>query len=312
MSIVSSLITSTCKSANSIVSPLFSIQKAHRPLIVRALKKLEDVIDLYILNPFMGPEGWFFDGAYGTLAEDPLYGFKTLRQLYLKADPGFEGRVTVPVLWDKKTATLVNNESSEIIRMLASEFDDLVPAPELREANRPGGGLYPPHLRADIDALNEWVYRDVNNGVYRCGFAGTQEAYDEYVYPLFAALDRLEGIFEEHGKPFLLGESLTEADVRLYTTVARFDAAYHTVFLCNLKSIRHDYPHLNLWLRRLYWDRSELTSGGAFYNTTAPWIGTYAKGYSGSKDRISPGQANKIVPRGPAVPIEPLKDEERL
>ncbi len=284
-------------------------------MIVRALKGLEDVVDLYILNPFMGPEGWFFDGARGTLPADPLYGFKTLRQLYLKVDPGYSGRVTVPVLWDKKTGTLVNNESSEIIRMLGSEFDELLPC------GGGGGGsggdnrrldLYPADLRAEIDALNEWVYRDVNNGVYKCGFAGAQEAYDANVAALFAALDRLEGVLgAAGGGPFLLGGRLTEADVRLYTTLARFDAAYHTVFLCNLGSVRHDYPRLHLWLRRLYWDRSALT-GGAFHDTTAPWIGLYAEGYARARQKVNPGQGDRIVPRGPAVLIEPLEDGEKL
>lgn len=180
-------------------------------------------------------------------------------------------------------------------------------------ANSTSFAVYPEHLRADIDALNEWVYRDVNNGVYKSGFAGSQAAYDENVVALFAGLDRLEAHLGAHGRPFLFGDHLTEADVRLYTTLVRFDAAYHTVFLCNLKSIRHDYPRLHLWLRRLYWDRSEeRTSGGAFYNTTAPWIGLYAAGYAGAKQRVNPGQADRVVPRGPAVLVEPLKDEERL
>ncbi|KAI8629004.1 glutathione S-transferase [Xylariaceae sp. FL1651] len=283
---------------------------AHRTLIVRSLKRLEDVVDLYLLNPNIGPDGWFFDGAHGTLDKDPLYGFTNLRQLYLKADPDFNGRVTVPVLWDKKTGTLVNNESSEIIRMLYSEFDEFVAQP-YREASKPGGGLYPAALRADIDAMNEWVYDTVNNGVYKTGFASTQEAYDEHVVPLFRSLDRLEGILAAHGKPFLLGDHITEADVRLYTTMARFDVGYHPVFQCNMKSIRHDYPHLHLWLRRLYWDRGELT-GGAFYETTAPWIGMYAAGYVSSRLKVFPGKVLPIVPKGPAVLMEPLKESERL
>ncbi|KAI0000247.1 glutathione S-transferase [Xylariaceae sp. FL0662B] len=281
---------------------------AHRTLIVRAMKRLEDVIDLYLLNPFMGPEGWFFDGA---LPQDPLYGFRTLRQLYRKVDPDYGGRVTVPVLWDKKTATLVNNESSEIIRMLYSEFDAFVPE-ALREASKPAGGFYPAHLRSEIDDMNGWVYHTVNNGVYKAGFATTQAAHDGAVYPLFASLDRLEAHLADRGTPFLLGNHVTEADVRLYTTLVRFDVAYHSVFMCNLKSVRHNYPHLHLWLRRLYWDDGAET-GGAFYRTTQPWIGMYAQGYAKARHTIvHKGQGEVVFPRGPAVPIEPLGDGEKL
>ncbi|CAI4212037.1 unnamed protein product [Parascedosporium putredinis] len=194
--------------------------------------------------------------------------------LYHHADPEFSGRFTVPVLWDKKLDTIVNNESSEIIRMLYSEFDHLLP-PELREENRPGGGLYPSQLRSQIDDINDWVYHTVNNGVYKTGFATTQESYEENLFPLFKSLDRLEDILG-HGKKYLLGDHITEADVRLYTTLVRFDVAYHPVFLCNLKSVRHDYPRLNLWLRRLYWDEGDETRGAftrprsLIYDTTVP------------------------------------------
>ncbi|KAH8681853.1 glutathione S-transferase [Xylariales sp. PMI_506] len=283
---------------------------AHRTYIVRALKHLEDIIDVHILGS-IGPEGWEFNGIYDTLTEDPLHpGVKYLRDLYLKVDPEFNGRATVPVLWDKKTDTLVNNESSEIIRMLYSEFDDLLPE-QYRETSKPGGGLYPEALRKEIDELNEWVYNTVNNGVYRTGLANTQEAYEQNLDTLFASLDRLEGILSGHGKPFLLGDHLTEADVRLYPTLARFDAAYHSVFLCNVRSIRHDYPHLHLWLRRLYWDQGELTNG-AFYRTTAPWIDKYAEGYAATRHRAVTPESVLIVPRGPAIKIEELKEGEKL
>ncbi|KAI1384299.1 glutathione S-transferase [Hypoxylon trugodes] len=285
---------------------------AHRTMIVRALKRLEDVIDLYILSPSMSKEGWgwVFDGSHGTLPKDPLYGLTYLRDLYFKADPEFNGRFTVPVLWDKKNATIVNNESSEIIRMFYSEFDEFVPE-RFREVNKPGGGLYPENLRKEIDELNDWVYNTVNNGVYKCGFAGKQESYDENVYPLFESLDRLEAILAK-GQPFLFGNHLTEADIRLYTTIARFDVAYHSVFQCNLKSIRHDYPFLHRWFRRLYWDDGHDKTAGAFHRTTAPWIKFYAEGYSRARSKVTGSQAAVIVPRGPAVLVEPLKDEERI
>lgn len=241
-----------------------------------------------------------------------MYGFTGLKQLYMKADPGYVGRYTVPVLWDKKTETIVNNESSEIIRMFYDQFDDFL-EPDQRETNKPGGGFYPANLRAEIDAMNEWVYATVNNGVYKTGFAATQEAYEANLYPLFKSLDRLE----EHLKnpahqPYLFGENITEADVRLYTTMARFDVAYYNIFLCNLKMIRHDYPLLSKWLRNLYWDTSDRTNGGVFKKTT--FFEVYKYGYLKAKGRQMHGGSDAgwpvIIPRGPVPDIEPLTDEE--
>lgn len=216
---------------------------------------------------------------------------------------------TRPVLWDKKTDTMVNNESSEIIRMLYTEFDHLLPD-DLKESTKEknGGGLLPDKLRADIDDMNDWVYNTVNNGVYKAGFAIIQEAYDTNVTALFGSLDRLEGILAGHGKPYLFGDHITEADIRLYTTIIRFDAAYHTIFMCNRKSIRHDYPHLYLWLRRLYWDRDEEGEArGAFYKSTAPFLGAYARGYAAARHRVVFKDSGPlVVPAGPAVLIDPL------
>ena len=178
----------------------------------------------------------------------------------------------MPTLWDKKKETIVSNESSEIIRMFFTEFDDFLPQ-ELRETAHPFGGFYPSHLRKEIDDLNEWVYDTVNNGVYKCGFAGSQEAYDRHVYPLFESLDRLEKLLGEHGhSPYLFGDAIIEADIRLYTTLIRFDVAYHNIFKCNLKMIRHDYPRLSRWLRYLYWDGGKKTNGAAFKDTVDFWI----------------------------------------
>ncbi|CAK7215243.1 S-glutathionyl-(chloro)hydroquinone reductase [Sporothrix bragantina] len=288
---------------------------AHRTLIVRKLKGLDDIIDLYQLHKYMGPQGWYFSGEGGSLPKDPLYGFSTLKQLYLKASQSYTGRYTVPVLWDKKTGTLVNNESSEIIRILAGSFDELLPD-DRREKNFPGGGLYrfrSQESRDAIDALQDWVYNTVNNGVYKIGFAASQAAYEEHLGPLFSSLDRLEALLGKGG-PFLFGADLTEADVRLYTTIVRFDAAYHSVFQCTLRTIRHDYPHLHLWLRRLYWDGKVVRdqTRGAFHDTTAPYIEHYVEGYARSRFKVLfKEQGPLIIPANPTHLVEPLPEDEQ-
>ena len=226
------------------------------------------MIELILCDFELTEEGWRFTGQHGSAAEDPLYKFSALKQLYLKADPSYEGRYTVPCLWDKQNETIVNNESCEIIRMMYTEFDHLLP-PKMREANRPGAGFYPEHLRKEIDEMNDWVYPAVNFGVYKAGFATTQQAYESNLYPLFDALDRLEEHLKQpRHSPYLFGADITEADIRLYPTLIRFDVAYHGIFKCNLKMIRHDYPRLDKWLRTLYWDESDRTNGGAFKKTT--------------------------------------------
>lgn len=235
------------------------------------MKGLEDVIQLIICDFELGEGGWAFTGKHGSAEKDPLYGFTKLSQLYYKADPKYGGRFLVPTLWDKKKETIVSNESSEIIRMFFTEFDDLLPD-NVRESAHPLGGFYPEQLRKQIDEMNEWVYNTVNNGVYKCGFAGTQEAYDSNVMPLFESLDRLEKHLGETGhSPYLFGKGITEADIRLYTTMIRFDVAYHNIFMCNLKMIRHDYPRLHRWLRYLYWDGEKVTNGHAFKSTVDFW-----------------------------------------
>jgi putative glutathione S-transferase len=152
--------------------------------------------------------------------------------------------------------------------MLYSAFDEYLPI-EKREKSKGTSGIFPPHLQNKIEEMNDWVYHTINNGVYKTGFSSTQDAYEDHVYPIFKSLDRLEEhLSDPSHQPYLFGESITEADIRLYTTLARFDVAYYTIFKCNLKMIRQDYPRLHHWLRTLYWDESERTNGGAFKNTT--------------------------------------------
>lgn len=239
---------------------------AHRTSLVRSLKGLEDIIQLVVGDYEMSSEGWWFSGRRGTAEKDPLYGFTTFKQLYWKADPKYDKRFTVPILWDKKKETVVSNESSEIIRMFYTEFDHLLPE-ELQEKNKP---MLPENLRSEIEEMNGWVYDTINNGVYKTGFAGKQEAYEQHLYPLFDSLQRLdEHCAQPEHQPYLFGEHITEADIRLYTTLIRFDVAYFTMFRCNLKMIRHDYPNLYRWLKTVYWDEGKETNGGAFKKTTA-------------------------------------------
>ncbi|HET7307995.1 MAG TPA: glutathione S-transferase family protein [Gammaproteobacteria bacterium] len=212
---------------------------AHRGLIFRKLKGLESMIGLSIVDPFMGDDGWFFSDGPGCIP-DTVNGFKFLRELYTKAVPDYTGRVSVPTLWDKEKQTIVNNESSEIIRMFNSAFDGVGAKP---------GDYYPEPLRADIDAINDTVYNNVNNGVYKAGFATTQEAYQEAATTLFETLDELEALLgRQH---YLVGDTITEADWRLLTTLFRFDSVYYSHFKCNRRQLR-DYSNLWNYCRELY------------------------------------------------------------
>ncbi len=212
---------------------------AHRTLIYRALKGLEDHISVSVVNPLMFENGWTFDSGPGVVA-DPVGGAAYLHEVYTKAMPDYSGRVTVPVLWDRESETIVSNESAEIIRFFDREFDAL---------GATGPHLCPPELEAEIDTINEFVYTRINNGVYRAGFATTQEAYDEAVTELFAALDEIEDRLAQNR--YLLGDRITEADWRLFTTMVRFDAVYVGHFKCNVRRLV-DYPNLWGWTRELY------------------------------------------------------------
>ena len=250
---------------------------AHRTLIVRALKGLEEVLPISVVNPLMLDHGWTFETGPGTVA-DPVLHAHYLYEIYLGADAHYSGRVTVPVLWDRRERTIVSNESAEIVRMLGSAFDAL--------ATRPLHDLYPPEHRAEIDALNARIYATVNNGVYAAGFATEQDRYDRAVTALFETLDMLDSRLAT--RTWLVGETMTEADIRLFTTLVRFDAVYHGHFKCNLRRLV-DYEHLWPYARRIYQlPRVASTVSFEFIK----------KHYYGSHRTINP---TGIVPKGPIM-----------
>ncbi|MDE0781479.1 MAG: glutathione S-transferase family protein, partial [Alphaproteobacteria bacterium] len=213
---------------------------AHRAMIFRALKGLEDVISVSVAHWIMAEHGWNFADGEGVVP-DPVIGADYLYQVYKHADANFSGRITVPILWDLQRNTVVNNESSEIIRMLNSAFNGFAKYPEL--------DFYPEVLRSEIDPINERIYHTLNNGVYRAGFARSQEAYDAAVTKLFDTLDWLEGHLST--RRYLAGSQQTEADWRLFTTLLRFDSVYHGHFKCNIRRLV-DYPNLWNYTRDLY------------------------------------------------------------
>ncbi|WP_373050125.1 glutathione S-transferase family protein [Thalassovita aquimarina] len=209
---------------------------ASRTLIARKLKGLDALIPVTVVNPELTDQGWQFSG-YPDAEEDPLFGARYMHEIYTRADRGFTGRATVPVLWDTQRGVMVNNESADIIRMFDTAFEHLTPS-DLR--------LYPDDIGADIDALNARIYDQLNNGVYKAGFALSQQAYDEAVAGVFAMLDELE---QRLTSRYLFGDRLTETDLRLFVTLIRFDAAYHGLFKTNLRQIA-DYPRLSAYLER--------------------------------------------------------------
>lgn len=249
---------------------------AHRTLIFRKLKGLEDMISLSVVHWQMGEFGWTFEPGDGVIA-DSINNAKLLYQVYTAAASDYSGRVTVPVLWDKHSKTMVSNESSEIIRMFNSAFDQVGATP---------GDYYPEQLRNDIDEVNERIYNTLNNGVYRSGFATNQEAYEEAVVPLFETLDWLEERLSD--QRYLIGNTLTEADWRLFTTLVRFDPVYVGHFKCNLKRIV-DYPNLWEYLRDLYQHRGIAET---------VHMGHIKSHYYGSHETVNP---TRIVPMGPVI-----------
>ncbi|ELD1796803.1 glutathione S-transferase family protein [Vibrio fluvialis] len=255
---------------------------AHRTLIFRSLKQLQEHIDVTIVCPDMMSEGWKFG------IPEPLFGHTKMHQIYTQAKSDYTGRVTVPVLWDKKTQTIVSNESSEIIRMFNSAFNKLTGNDD---------DYYPQHLRPLIDEWNTFIYPNINNGVYRCGFATTQEAYEEAYDSLFDALDKVEAHLATHR--YLAGSVITEADWRLFTTLIRFDAVYVGHFKCNKKRIA-DYPNLNGYMKELY-QITGVKETTDFYHIK--------RHYYFSHTTINPTQ---VVPVGPELDLESPHGREKM
>ena len=260
---------------------------AHRTLIYRKLKGLEQIIPISVVNPYMGDNGWTFAEGEGVIP-DPLIHADYAYELYIKAKPNYTGRVTVPILWDKKTNTIVSNESSEIIRMFNSAFDDV---------GALAGDFSPASLLPEIDDINAFVYTTINNGVYKAGFSTTQEAYEEAVIELFAALDTLEARLAD--KRYLTGSTITEADWRLFTTLVRFDAVYVGHFKCNLRRII-DYPNLWGYLRDLY------QVPGIAETVNMEHIKQH---YYTSHANINP---TRIIPIGPAIDFTTAHHRDQL
>lgn len=250
---------------------------ASRTLIARTLKGLEDMVSVSVVEPALSDQGWRF-GDYPGADRDEVNGAVYLHEIYTRADPRYTGRATVPVLWDKVLGTIVNNESADILRIFDAGFGVLADD---------GFVLYPEALRAEIDALNERIYPRLNNGVYRAGFATTQAAYESAFVEVFGMLDELEIHLGREG-PFLFGERLTEADIRLFVTLVRFDAAYHGLFKCNLRRLI-DYSHLSSYLVRM------LDVPGVRDTVNIDHI---KRGYYSIK-ALNP---NGIVPLGPDLP----------
>ena len=249
---------------------------ASRTLMIRTLKGLEDMISISVVHPLMLEHGWTFEEGEGVIG-DPIFQARYLHEIYTAVKPDYTGRVTVPVLFDKKTKTIVNNESSEIIRMLNTAFDGLRAKP---------GNYVPDQWLEEIDAVNDFVYHRINNGVYKAGFATKQEVYEEEVTALFAALDQMEERLA--GQDYLVGNRLTEADIRLFTTLVRFDAVYFGHFKCNLKPLTA-YPNLWAYTKRIY----QLPGMAQTVN-----FGHIKRHYYGSHKTINP---TGVIPMGPTL-----------
>ncbi|QIW94699.1 hypothetical protein AMS68_000217 [Peltaster fructicola] len=290
---------------------------ATRANVMVHLKRIDEYagIETSIVKPYpkgddKGWPGWQFnvagETAYPGATVDKLFGSKYLHEVYFKADADYKGRYSVPVLWDKKLNTIVNNESAELLRDLQTSFNSILPS-NLQQIN-----LYPESLRKDIDRIEEWMQRDLNTGVYKAGFAPDQETYEKNIPPVFGALNALEKLMSRNGGPYVLGEHMTELDIRLYATLIRFDTVYVQHFKCNLGQIRSSYPVLNNWLKHLYWDhpafkdttdfthikenytKSHLDINPKQITPVGPWP-NIETGYQGDWDSIRPGAIDMVA-----------------
>ncbi|KAH8433265.1 putative cell wall organization protein/glutathione transferase (Gto3) [Aspergillus melleus] len=273
---------------------------AHRVNLVRHLRGLTDILPVSIVKPYPkgdanGWPGWRFpqtDDEYEGATVDHLYGSTFMHEIYFKADPNYKGRYSVPMLWDKETETIVNNESAELLRWLPTAFDSILP-PD------PAFNLYPKALTPEIDELSPWLQSDLNAGVYKAGFADSQDSYDRAVPVVFRALNKLEVLISQNGGPFILGQQLTELDLRAYATIIRFDAIYVQHFKCNLGIIRHDYPVIRNWLKNLYWNVRGFRESTDFRHIK--------ENYTKSHGDINP---KAITPMGPIPNVESGVEED--
>ncbi|RFU34192.1 hypothetical protein B7463_g2170, partial [Scytalidium lignicola] len=277
---------------NYIIRPLLPF--AHRVNLVRHLLGLTDIIPISVVKPYpkgdaKGWPGWKFPESneeYSGATVDKLYGSDYMHDIYFKADKEYKGRYSVPVLWDTVTETIVNNESAEMLRWLPTAFNSIIP--ENKHVN-----LYPAALASQIDEISSWMQSDLNAGVYKAGFANSQEEYDAAVPVVFQALNKLEALISKNGGPFILGKQLTEIDIRAYATIVRFDTIYVQHFKCNLGTIRHNYPVINNWLKNLYWNVPGFNETTDFKHIK--------ENYSKSHGDINP---KAITPMGPIPDVE--------
>ena len=277
---------------------------AHRALIARELKGLQQFLPISVVAPYpKEPNGWRFpssDHEYLGATVDHLYGSKFLREIYFKSDANYTGKYSVPVLWDKETQQIVNNESEDIMRMLCTCFNPLVPSDGKQAVERKQSNFYPEHLRLQIDNIGSWMGPGLNSGVYRAGFAETQDEYEKGCRMVFSTLDRLESMLVDSNTILMLDNKiLTTVDIKLYTTLIRFDAIYQQHFKLMIRSVRHGYPCLHRWMKNLYWNVPGIKETTNFRHIKE----NYTKSHAG----INP---KAITPLGPDPEVEKWTEED--